>query len=105
MLKGNGKGVFHWWELLSKSIDLYPSKVGKSHLQREREEEEEEEIPRFGRHVRYSTKAYSDGGQLDKMGETTVSACRGWGDKAERQKADETRFPKKGPDMPGPNPP
>ena len=84
-----------WWELPSKSIVVYPSKVGKSHLQREREEEEEEEIPRVGRRVRYSTKAYSDEGQLDKMGEMDVSACNGWGDKSETLKANETRFLKK----------
>ena len=45
--------------------------------------------------MRYSTKVYSDKGQLDKMGETVVSACKGWGDKVERQKTYETRFPKK----------
>ena len=93
-----------WWELPSKSIEVYPSKAGKSHLPREREEEEEEEeIPRAGRRVRYSTNAYSDGGQMDKMGELAVSACRGWGDKAKRHKTEETCFPRNGQDKPGPN--
>ena len=54
------------------------------------------EIPRARRSVRYSTKAYSDGGQMDKMGESVVSVCRGWDDKAERQKTEEIRFPRYG---------
>ena len=87
-----------WWELSSKSIEVYPSKARKSQLQREREEEEEEEeqIPHVGRSVRYSTKASSDEGRLDNMGETVVSACRGWEAKVKRHKAYETRLPKKG---------
>ena len=77
-------------ELPPKSIEVYPSKTRKSQLQmeREEEEEEEEEIPRAGRRVRYSTKAYSDKGQLEKMGEMAIRACKGWGEKAERQKVD-----------------
>ena len=51
--------------------------------------------------MKYSTKAHSDEGQLDKMGETTVNSCRGWGFEAERQKVDGTRCPKKGPDRLG----
>ena len=51
--------------------------------------------------MKYSIKAHSDEGQLDKMGETTVNSCRGWGFEAERHKADGTRCPKKGPDRLG----
>ena len=66
-----------------KSIEVYPSKAGKSLLQKEREEEEDEEKSRVGRRVKYSTKAHSDEGWLDKMGETIVSSCKGWGFEAE----------------------
>ena len=64
------------WEVPPKTINVYPSKVGKKKNQsQQKREEEREATTRSGKHVWPSTTNLNVEGPMDKMGEEDVRSA------------------------------